>query len=289
MSKKTKYLVDSFQRYSSDKSCPSCTSEEVKLIQRKFVVTRLFECQTCNLMFRHPKDSIQFNKEFYQEEYGQDGGITTTLPNTVELNNLIKNNFNNTDKSIVEFIEIFKALFHDNNKLNLTDYGASWGYMSYQFLKYGYNVDSFEISKSRAAFGNDKLKLNIKTDEKDLNNEQDIFFSSHVIEHVPVVSNMVNLSKKLLKKGGFFVAICPNGSLDFKNKNEEAFKKSWGHVHPNFLSDKFYAEIFKSNPYVILSAPFSDKTLNQIRDWNQKDQLILDVSGPQILVIAKFK
>jgi 2-polyprenyl-3-methyl-5-hydroxy-6-metoxy-1,4-benzoquinol methylase len=288
MSNKTEYLLDGFKRYFTEKTCPSCGCSDVKLIQRKYVVTRLFECEKCSLMFRHPKDSIQFNKEFYQEEYGQDGGITTTLPNSEELDELLKDNFKNTDKSVADFVKIFDALSTGEEKLNLTDYGASWGYMTYQFLNRGYAVDSFEISKSRAGFGNDKLKLKIKTDESDLKTNQDIFFSSHVIEHVPVVSSMVELSKKLLKKGGYFIAVCPNGSIDFKTNNEFAFKRYWGQVHPNLLSEKFYKEIFKSNPYILLSSPLSNEKIKQISEWNQKDQLDLDTSGPEILVIAKL-
>lgn len=287
MASKINYFMDSGKRYFSDKSCPSCNSNDVKLVQRKYFVTRLFECQGCNLQFRHPKDSVAFNKEFYQEEYNQDGGITTTLPSQEELNKLLKNNFNNTDKSIAEFVAIFQLLFPDEKKLKVTDYGASWGYMSYQFLKNGYDVDSFEISRSRAGFGIKNLDLNIKTEESELDKGRDIFFSSHVIEHVPIVSNMIDLSKKLLSNSGFFVAICPNGSADHKKINETGFRGSWGKVHPNFLSDRFYAKAFESNPYIILSTPFDTKTMEQLSKWNQKDQTILDVSGPEILVIAK--
>ncbi len=288
MNNKLKYFFDSFRHYYSNKNCPSCTCNRVKLVQRKYFVTRLFECQECNLMFRHPKDTMSFNKNFYQDEYKQEGGITTDLPTENELKELISNNFNLTDKNVLNFVKIFDALSLDLKGLKITDFGSSWGYMTYQFLQKRYDVDSFEISKSRAIFGNEKLGLQIKTDENNLLSNRDVFFSSHVIEHVPVVSNMLKLAKKLIKKDGFFIAECPNGSEDFKQKNPKNFKRIWGLVHPNVLSDKFYSKVFKNYPYIILYSPYEANTIHQIRSWNQQDQLILDVSGAQLLVIVKI-
>ncbi|GHB62892.1 class I SAM-dependent methyltransferase [Persicitalea jodogahamensis] len=98
------------------------------------------------------------------------------------------------------------------NDISILDYGSSWGYQSFQFLKEGYNCSSYEISKQRAEFGNNKLRLNIQTDEQSLPEFNDIFFSSHVIEHVPSPSKMIKLGTKLLKENGYFIEISPNGS-----------------------------------------------------------------------------
>lgn len=287
MNSKAEYFLSSLWRYFSENSCPSCGCGKVKFVDRKYIVTRLFECNKCRLMFRHPKDSILFNREFYQKAYDQKGGITTYQPNDIELKILVDNQFKGTNKSIVEFVKILSALNLDYKGLKITDYGSSWGYMTYQFLQKGYEVDSFEISSIRADFGNKHLGLTIKTEENDLLPNRDVFFSSHVIEHVPSVADMIQLSKKLLNDAGFFIAECPNGSDGFIQNNFDNFHKLWGLVHPNVISDIFYKTAFINCPYIIASTPYDENVISKIRNWNRKDQLLLDTSGPQLLVIAK--
>ena len=156
--------------------------------------------------------------------------------------------------------------------------------MSYQFKKRGMSIQSFEISRPRANYGNTNLNLDIKSNLEDLKPGNDIFFSSHVIEHVPSIPDMINASKKLLSTGGFFIAECPNGSEEFRKKNSN-FSKAWGLVHPSYLSEDFYQWIFKECPYLILTSPYD---LNQIKKWDQVSQVTHETSGDQLLVIAKL-
>jgi len=253
-------------------------------VDQKYFFTRLFECQECHLQFRHPSDSKAFNEEFYQTDYEQDDGITTDLPSAEVLHQMISNNFANSPKNAEPVINLWQSLFARLDEIKAIDYGCSWGYMSYQFIKKGVQLQSFEISKPRAVFGNKNLGLDIKMDVKNLQPENNLFYSSHVIEHVPSITDMINQAKRLLKREGFFVAECPNGSTAFRKINASGFHQCWGLVHPNYLSDKFYQQLFKSNPYLITSTPFS---LDAIRQWDGKSQVTLETSGGQLLVIAK--
>jgi 2-polyprenyl-3-methyl-5-hydroxy-6-metoxy-1,4-benzoquinol methylase len=235
------------------------------------------------LQFRHPVDSNNFNLDFYQAAYQQDDGITTELLSKSELEQMLTTNFAASAKNVAPFVEIFQSIFKDKT-YSLIDYGCSWGYMSYQFAKMGIPTQSFEISVPRAKYGNNALGLSIVSTEKELRPGADIFFSSHVIEHVPSVKEMVNSAKKLLKPDGFFIAECPNGSAAFRKRNASAFHHAWGLVHPSYLSDDFVRFTFADNPYLIVSSPYD---LANIGSWDQKSQVIGPASGDQLLIIAK--
>lgn len=267
--------------------CPYCGEISKDVIDRKYLFIRLFRCPRCNLYYRFPVDSKSQNNRFYQKKYKQRDAITTDLPDLDTLNILLTSNFSNTNKSVSTFSNIFGALYQNIplSKLSLIDYGASWGYMSYQFKNtYGMDVQAFEISKPRADYGKTHLAIDIKTTEALLNSGVDIFFSSHVIEHHPDINAMIQTSMRLLKEEGLFIAECPNGSLKRKNENPALYKKGWGLVHPNYLNESFYSYAFRQNPYFITTSPYS---LADITNWDKKTQVIHGtLNGDNILVFA---
>jgi 2-polyprenyl-3-methyl-5-hydroxy-6-metoxy-1,4-benzoquinol methylase len=279
---KSQYLLRSLLRIRSAKICPYCKSNRHTQVDSKYILTTLNECAECKLMFRHPIDTVSFNRKFYQEDYEQHDGITTDLPSELELKELLSSNFAGSGKDYSDKIEFLKTL-SDKAAPSVVDYGANWGYTSYQLMQAGFKVQSYELSKPRATFGK-KIGVNILTDENQLNSGVDIFFNSHVIEHLPDIKNMFELAKKLLTDDGFFVAYCPNGSADLKLKNPELFHNFWGQVHPNCLSAEFFATVFKDVPYLIGSDGRSE-----ISGWDKNSQQILDVSGNELFVIAKIK
>lgn len=286
LKQKFEYFIDSALRYSEAQECPSCGSKHVEQIDRKHVVTRLFECKNCFLYFRHPVESTKSNFSFYQKEYAEDDDITTNLPTDEELKQLRAKNFaTESNRSAKRLIDLFGAFLPNIEGAKIVDYGTSWGYISYQFKKAGMDVQSFELSVPRARFGNEKLGLNIKTSASELKGGNDIFFSSHVIEHVPKVSDMLATGKGLLKKGGYLVTICPNGSPEFRQKNAHDFHLAWGKVHPNYLNAKFFANAFRDYPHYIASSPFD---LKAIKNWDQKSQVIGNLEDGEIFAIAKI-
>ena len=284
MIQKLTYLFRSAVRFPSGITCPNCQSRRAIKVDQKYIVTRLFECEDCYLQFRHPVDSKNFSKSFYQSDYVQKDELTTDLPSRQELDALLRTNFVGSNKNVKRVIDLFKALVRNLEGLRIIDYGCSWGYMTYQFANEGLSVQGFEVSRPRASFGNTNLRLSIKTDTRDLLPGNDILFSSHVIEHVPSIPEMIGEAKRLLNPEGLFIAESPNGSNGFRQRNFSAFHQAWGLVHPNCLSDRFYQTLFKYNPYFITSSPYD---LEVIKKWDGKSQIIHRTDGPQLLVVSK--
>ena len=100
----------------------------------------------------------------------------------------------------------------------------------------------YELSLPRRKFGEAKLGIEYieKPPEKDM--RFDLFFSSHVIEHMQNPIILRDWIVKSLKDDGISFITCPNGSDSAKfNKN---WSQSWGEVHPNFISDRFLCKNF---------------------------------------------
>ncbi|WP_428658493.1 class I SAM-dependent methyltransferase [Runella sp.] len=283
MKNKIKYFLRSIKNYTTSKVCPYCGSTVYSIIDRKYLITTLNECKNCKLYYRHPTDTISFNKKFYQDDYEQKDGVTTDLPSDKELEVLLEQNFVGIEKDSSSKIEIINSFF-PKSPINIVDFGANWGYTSYQFKKKGWNVQSYEISVPRAQFGN-KLGLDIFTSVSELKAPVDVFFSSHVIEHLPDIKSMFLLAKQLVKSDGLFICYCPNGSNEFKEKEPENFHRLWGEVHPNYLNVVFFKNVFKDVPYLIGS---NSSSIEEIKKWDMKSQNILDVSGIELFIYAQI-
>ncbi|UZR95498.1 class I SAM-dependent methyltransferase [Chondrinema litorale] len=280
---KIKYFVSSFFKSFDEKKCPYCQSNNVIQIDQKFIFTKLLKCKKCNFQFRFPLDSYDESIKFYQDDYEQEG-LTTDLPTDDELSYLIKSDFKNGAKDFSSHINLINRLDIHSERLRILDYGANWGYTSWQFIKAGFDVSSFEISKPRAKYGKEKLGIDIKTDISEIKGKFDVLFSSHVIEHLPNINDFIDVSKKLLKDNGVFIAYCPNGSDELKKTNPKGFHGFWGQVHPNYLSKDFYKFIFKKNPYLITSTPLDNDLLDK---WNN-NQIIGTLSNNELLIITKI-
>jgi hypothetical protein len=243
------------------------------------------ECQNCHLYFRYPVDKKEENANFYQTEYQESDELTTHLPDALLLEKIKIDRFTYGNKNADRFLDLFARLFPEEKSLRIIDYGSSWGYTSYQFKQAGHQVQGYEISKPRAAYGIKNLEVDICLDEKMLRKENHIFFSYHVIEHHPDIASMISLAKSLLKDGGYFIAFSPNGSLPFRHKNKEIFHRFWGKVHPNFMNADFYKHIFQDQPYYITSNPVIYENIHPLQ---MQQSVIDDLSGVELLVIAKF-
>jgi 2-polyprenyl-3-methyl-5-hydroxy-6-metoxy-1,4-benzoquinol methylase len=116
----------------------------------------------------------------------------------------------------------------------------------------------------------------------------DVFFSAHVLEHVPAVSGTLEFARKVLRRGGWFVALTPNGSNHFRVARPEAWNQLWGLVHPNFLDERFYRHAFKDDAYLLASPPYD---LSAIVRWasSPTESISLDMSGDELLVIANLR
>lgn len=286
-SSRIKYLLTSTRKLVRRQglACPSCGSSDSTVVSRKYVVTALRRCNACCLLFRSPTTTAEENRAFYQNEYSE--GFTTDMPSPHELEQLKKLKFKGSEKDYSHYLSVLTALGCKPGNL-LIDYGCSWGYGSWQFMQSGYNVTAFEISTPRCEYARTYLGVNAHANIENAQGPFDIFFSSHVLEHMPSVSSCLELARNVVKPGGWFISFTPNGSQAFKVRYPKNWKQAWGLVHPNYLDDKFYSEAFKLDSYLLASSPYD---LESIRQWGasaQQEPLSLYLGGDELLVIARL-
>lgn len=249
--------------------CPSCGADagDGVILDRKYLVTTLRRCTKCALLYRTPVTGAEESESFYQEEYDQ--GFTTEMPSPERLEELKKTAFAAEEKNYAGYVAVLRALGIGAGA-RVFDFGCSWGYGSWQLAQAGYDVSSFEISRPRAAYAREKL--GVKVQEKP-EGQFDVFFSAHVIEHVPSVTEMVRQGMDLLRPGGVFVCFTPNGSQAFREANPAAWSLMWGMAHPQLIDLAFLERQFAGRPLLVTSAPLHDldrmHPLESIRSWDR--------------------
>jgi 2-polyprenyl-3-methyl-5-hydroxy-6-metoxy-1,4-benzoquinol methylase len=285
MRQKLKYLLRSLKNFNQEKKCPNCGKIAGKLIDEKYFVTNLIKCENCKLNFRHPTDSKESMNSFYQSDYNanysEETLSITDLPSDKVLVQLMNDNFpNKRDHST-----FIKALLKSTSS-RVLDFGCSWGYSVYQLKQAGYDAEGFEISQQRAGFGK-KLNVIIHHSEETVKGDLDLIMSNHAIEHVPVISDFIKFASSKLRTQGVFMAFCPNGSPEYRQREPDIFHVNWGFLHPNYLDIEFAIKSFSQNPYLILTGDW-DYDLKTLSSWDGKSQVVGDKKdGKELLIIAK--
>ena len=199
------FIRQAARRLQGASGCPNCGHAGFQTCDRKALVTELRDCMRCRLMYRYPTDRVEDSVEFYQKDYEQ--GFTTDMPDAAALQQLTDIRFAGHEKDYAPLIALVADLGITPG-MQLFDFGCSWGYGSWQFAQAGYNVKSFEISRPRARYAREKLGVDVIDDVTALENMTnqggicDLFFSSHVMEHVPSPSDAVATARRLLKPDG---------------------------------------------------------------------------------------
>ncbi|MDJ0688933.1 MAG: methyltransferase domain-containing protein [Xenococcaceae cyanobacterium MO_188.B32] len=249
-----KYLTKVVTTYLSgpmDETCPFCHHTQAEVLGNKYFLVQLRKCQNCGLMFRFPKEKPEENLRFYQFDYKE--GLTTDLPSNLELKNLLERQFKNTTKDFSGKIDLLKSYVP---KGKLLDFGCSWGYGVWQFQQAGYDTIGFEISQPRAEFGSKYLGVDIINRLEEINNlakeSFDVIFTSHVLEHLPDISNVFELFYKLLKTGGILAIFVPNcdgcNTLSgFKKKKSFAF----GEKHTIAYDSSFLSQTLENHKFSV--------------------------------------
>lgn len=294
--KKAPYLIrQARRRLIAPAGCPDCGNEQYNTVDRKALLIELRRCSSCRLMYRFPADTKQYNERFYQSDYAQ--GFTTDLPSDEGLAELKKSSFSGTPKDYSRVVSLLNLLDVPQNA-RIFDFGCSWGYGSWQLARAGYNITTYEISVPRARFAAEKLSVNCLSDidtyiDDDQNSEKfDVFFSSHVIEHVPKPSDSIEKARKILKDGGLFIAFTPNGSHSFREKAPRSWHLMWGEVHPNLIADEFWRACLASDPFVLTSQrqdadPGDPEAVSR---WaSNGGQLSLTLDKGELLCIARLQ
>lgn len=257
--------------------CPNCGCAGFDLIKRKYVVTALVRCRECRVLYRMPTDPPQLNAEFYQEAYSS--GFTTDCPDESTLARLKQTRFQGTPKDFAERIALLQALGVDRGQ-RVLDFGASWGYGTWQLSQAGLNVAGFEISRPRAQYAREMLGLNVVDPLENVPGPFDVVFTCHVLEHVPRPAEVFEWLPRVLKPGGLLVAITTNGSMECMKTNPTRYHRGWGGIHPFYLDVEFYRAAFGSRPRLLASVPYD---LAAIRQWDHVNTREFDLSGWELL------
>lgn len=248
------------------------------MADQKYLVTTLVRCEKCELMYRSPITGDEENRSFYQKAYKE--GFTTDLPSESQLRTLLDSGFPG-EKNYKKYIDVLTALGCSPGQ-RLFDFGCSWGYGSWQFKSYGFEVESFEISQPRANFAREKLGLRVFSSMDDVAAPVDIFFSAHVLEHVPSVAATIETALRILRPGGLFVAFTPNGSEAYRSIDPGGWHRLWGYVHPQMLDDIFYRKRFGGDSVTFDTSPYD---LGKLSRWSQggDPEGEIDLSGGELL------
>lgn len=174
------FVQGALWRLSQSKRCPCCGEVETSAIDRK-LFHALEECHRCRILFRFPNDTITELTQFYEQEYSEPG-ITTELPSPSELKALIESKFKRSQKDFSDIIAVLCAIGLKQGDAVL-DYGASWGYGTWQFAAAGFKAQGYEVSTTRAQFGAN-IGVNILTKKADIMGPFDGVYSGHVLEYV---------------------------------------------------------------------------------------------------------
>jgi SAM-dependent methyltransferase len=259
------------------RACPNCGAREFTPVASKLVVTALVRCAACRLLYRTPTDPPGHGDDFYQDAY--ESGWTTDLPSARELEELIGSGFLGTPKDFSEKIELLRALGVASGA-RLFDFGASWGYATWQFRAAGFDAVGYELGKPRARYAREMVNVPVHDDLDKIGDGFDVFFSSHVLEHIPQPRDVFALAKRVVRPGGLFVAFTPNGSVARMRSSPAAYHRAWGDVHPCLPDEEFYRQAFADRPKLLGSTPVPVETA---REWDRQSDLTLNLTGSELL------
>lgn len=276
------YLLNSARRWADPRrfACPNCGGRAGATVQRKKLVTSLVRCSACRMLYRTPTDPPAHNYRFYQQDYSH--GFTTDCPNDDELSRLLASRFAGLEKDYSSIVQLLHALGVAAGA-KIFDFGCSWGYGSWQLREAGFDVLSYEISEPRARYAREKLGLRLMDDPGTVGEPYDVFFSCHVLEHVPSPGATIALAKRIVAPGGLFVALTPNGSLERLRDAPDAYRDHWGLLHPNMLDEEFYSHAFAGHAQLVATGPYD---LEWVRHWDRAATLVSDLTGGELLVAA---
>lgn len=283
MTPKLSYLLSSARRCfdNSRLTCPSCGSAESEITDRKWAFTSLRECKKCALLFRAPTTSPEENQAFYQRAYSQ--GFTTDTPESDVLQTLRKTRFRGSEKDYSQIIGMLRAMGASEGS-RIFDFGCSWGYGSWQMSQEGFDVTSYEISEPRARFAKEHMDVRLQDLSSIPSGTYDFFFSSHVIEHVPDPKQVLTDGLRILRSGGVFVALTPNGTTRQRRSAPRRWSQMWGLVHPQLITEKWVSHAAGTHPWFVSATPVN---LHALEKWYATQEECGDLVGPELFFAVR--
>jgi hypothetical protein len=167
----------------ADTSCPGCDSSATRQLRKKYLVTRLYQCDGCGLRFRTPKDTQEFAEAFYTHLYSTD--FSSLQPDDAELDTFLHGECSVAEcgGNYTGYIRVLKSLQISPNDV-IVDYGAGWGFGSWQMLRAGYRVYAYDLSLPRIRYAIDKLGVTGTHRREELPTAVQCVITAHVLEHL---------------------------------------------------------------------------------------------------------
>jgi len=251
-------------RFGQPAICPACGGRNHDSLAWKGFF-QMLECRQCGLCHRFPNESATALQTFYDDGYAEPG-LTTELPDDAKLAHLLASRFVDSGKDFRWLIERLQALGLKAGD-RVLDYGANWGYCTWQLRQAGFDAVGYELSRPRAAYAA-KLGVTVETNLDRLGDGFKMVVSCHVIEHVPDPRASLEQQLARVVPGGLVVAFTPNGSAAFRSAESTRWYRSWGQVHPVLLTDRFCRVVAADRPCLVTSEGGSER----LARWNPGQQ-----------------
>ena len=191
--------------------CPYCESRFSIRLQRKWLLIEARQCTHCGLIYRWPADPAHGARDYYESAY--EGQQATDVPERVILDRLVAENFTASPYDKRDRVAFLKRTLGPAGGRSLLDFGCSWGYSVYQYQAAGWRCVGFELDRNWAEFGRSQLRLDIRNDLSELENDRfDLVLADHSLEHLPRPGFALNTWSKMAGKDGAAVIFVPNGS-----------------------------------------------------------------------------
>lgn len=288
LSKNKLHVIKSILSFQS-KCCPYCKSFNTIKFGKNSPLSHIRECKECSLIYRWPKQDLEFNDSFYQDEYSKiHKSIATELPaEDCDINSL--------DQTIMDHRDytIFTKIFRDLMVCSILDYGCSWGYGVKKFSDSGFKSYGYEISKPRANYGIESLGVNIFNKLSDFKSQVgtvDVVYCSHVIEHLPDPSIALKEFSNLLNDNGWLFLIVPNCGGDLAKELREKWGPFSSSIHPLSYTSKFFdyaLPLHNFDNIQFFSEPYSSMNMLHIIKENITSET--GAIGEELLVVARKK
>jgi 2-polyprenyl-3-methyl-5-hydroxy-6-metoxy-1,4-benzoquinol methylase len=178
---------------------------------------KLMECKYCKLIFQKFVPDKNFMIELYEKFISSKESLIKKKKNIINLKKKYHNELN-----------LVKKILNDNVKV--LEFGAGWGFWSYEAKKYGLDVSCLELSKKKINFMKNK-NLNVIRNLKNKLNKYDFIYSDQVFEHISNPKETLELLELSLTKNGYILLNFPS-RFGFKSKVSNNYLPKKDAAHP---------------------------------------------------------
>ncbi|MFZ4809456.1 MAG: class I SAM-dependent methyltransferase [Hyphomicrobiaceae bacterium] len=243
--------------------CSNCNGQPGRYVDRKYLITALGECERCRILFRTPINTPDELTSFYLKDYRTDNTDTPAIRDPEAYRSMAELRRYRDYRDYIRVLQAAGCMAGTR----VFEYGCSWGYGAAQLRDAGFEVTGYEISGNNREFARKVLGLDI-VDDFDACvaapplERFDVFFSSHVLEHLSSVDAIFKAARSLVRPGGILAFFVPNGSAAFRAVDERRWRRLWGEVHPLFLTDQFFLKAFEGEDIIVGASPLDGRAVS---------------------------